>query len=356
MGQGWNGQIPQDAQNAINGPSQSPGQSNPLFPGLTSNVGTFGGGSANGGFNVGMGQYGGLQQGSYTQPPAAPAAAPAAGGQAAPTKPAGGATPAGGGTSGGVGGGTGVPSDLSGMPEFGGSGSAPGVGTGGGQGGGSGQGGAGSVYGYGGAATYNNSGQNGASGSGDMTQAQSDFFNGNHNITDPYQVNQNMNSNLASFGAQSVPGAAAFQQGLFNPGFNAAENSFLNSEGERQTRLLNGQMAQLGNKFGGTPFHSGYLNMGRELGAEAASNLGQSAQGLAINRQGVAAQQLARILGDPAGRTEAAQNVVPGMLGLINNLQTAPLQQGLGYLNGSPIMAPTIIPGAQSTSGSGGKK
>ena len=314
-------------------------------------------GQGRGGFDVGIGPYGALQQGTYTppaQPPATPGtpapAAPAAGGQAPPTKPAG--TGGAGGTSGG----SGVPSDLSGMPEFGGGGGLPTAGGPdmGGMNGGGGFGGS-SIYGYGGAGTYNNSGQNGLAGSGDMTQAQGDFFNGNHNITDPYQANQNMNSNLASFGAQSIPGAAAFQQGLFNPGFNAAENAYLNSEGERQTRLLNGQMAQLGGKFGGTPFHSGYLNMGRELGSEAASNLGQSAQGLAINRQGLAATAAGRILGDPGQRTESAQNVTPSMLGLINSLQTAPLTQGLAYLNGSPIMGPTVIPGAQVAGSGGGK-
>lgn len=189
-----------------------------------------------------------------------------------------------------------------------------------------------------------------------MTDAQSRFFNGNSGITDPYQANQNMASTIASFGAQAIPGAAAFQQGLFQPGFNATENAFLNSEGERQTRLLNSQMAQLGNKFGGTPFHSGYLNSARELGAEAASNLGQTAQSLAINRQGLAAQAAQRILGSPMQATEQAQNVVPSMLGMISNINNAPLQAGLGYLNGSPIMAPTIIPGAQTVSGGGGGK
>lgn len=192
--------------------------------------------------------------------------------------------------------------------------------------------------------------------SGNMTDAQNQFFAGNTGITDPYQANQNMASTIASYGAQSIPGAAQFQQGLFEPGFNAAENAFLNSEAERQTRLLNGQMAQLGNKFSGTPFHSGYLNTSRELGAEAASNLGQAAQTLALNRQGLAAQAAGRILGNPMQATEQAQNVVPSMLGMISNLQGAPIQAGLSYLNGSPIMSPTIIPGAQTVSGGGGRK
>lgn len=188
------------------------------------------------------------------------------------------------------------------------------------------------------------------SSSGAMSYPADTVFHGNHNITDPYQANQNMASQIASFGAQSIPGAAAFQQGLFEPGFNAMENAYLNSEGERQTRLLNGQMAQLGNKFGGTPFHSGYLNSARELGAQAASNLGQTAQGLAINRQNNAAQALTRILGNPLDATQRSQDVTSSMLGMIQTLQQAPVQQGLSYLNNSPIMAPTIIPGAQTIS------
>lgn len=191
-------------------------------------------------------------------------------------------------------------------------------------------------------------GGTGASNSGPSSFASDTLFHGNHNITDPYQANQNMASAIASFGAQSLPGAAAFQQGLFEPGFNAAENAYLNSESDRQTRMLNQQMAQLGNKFGGTPFHSGYLNSARELGAQAASNLGQTAQSLALNRQGLAANAAQRILGSPMQATEQAQNVVPTLLGMISNLQQSPLQGALSYLNQSPIMGPTIIPGAQT--------
>lgn len=173
------------------------------------------------------------------------------------------------------------------------------------------------------------------------------FFGNNPSLTDPFQAHQNMASQIASFGAQAVPGAAAFQQGLFTPGFNAAENAFMNSEGERQSRLLNQQMAGLGNKFSGTPFHSGYLNMSREMGAEAASNLGQAAQNLAVNRQGLAAQAAQRILGSPTQATEQAQNVPSSLLQLITQLQQAPLQAGVSYLSNTPIMAPTIIPGTQ---------
>lgn len=199
-------------------------------------------------------------------------------------------------------------------------------------------------------------GGTGGSNSGPQSFAADTLFHGNHNITDPYQANQNMASQIASFGAQSIPGAAAFQQGLFEPGFNAAENAFLNSESDRQTRMLNQQMAQLGNRFSGTPFHSGYLNASRELGAQAASNLGQSAQQLAVNRQSLAAQAAQRILGSPMQATEQAQSVVPNMLGMISSLQQSPLQGGLSYLNQSPIMGPTVIPGAQTMGGGGGRK
>lgn len=210
------------------------------------------------------------------------------------------------------------------------------------------------TFGYGGAATNNNSVNSGAYGT--ASGAAGEFFNGNSSIYDPFQALQNMGSSIASFGAQSVPGAAAFQQGLFNPGFNAAENAFMENQADLVTRTLNKQMAQLGSKYGGTPFHSGYLNTARELGSEASQNLLNTAGQVQLNRQGLAAQAAQGLVGNPLGAMQTAANVTPAMMQLIQQQQMAPLSAGLSYLNGSPIMAPSIIAGAQTVGNSGGKK
>lgn len=292
------------------------------------------------------------------------------------TQPPAAATPSGSGTGSGTsggspgpaaGGGAVIPPDLAGMPEFGGSGytdtpdfgglSTGGGGAPGGTGGGVSTGGGSPVnqaFGYGGAATTNNSTNSGTY--QQATGAAGEFFEGNSNIYDPFQALQNLGSSIASFGSQSIPGAAAFQQGLFNPGFNAAENAFMENQADLVTRTLNKQMADLGGRFSKTPFHSGYLNTARELGDQASQNLLNMAGQIQLNRQGLAAQAAQGLVGNPLGAMQTAANVTPAMLQLIQQQQMAPLSAGLSYLNGSPTMAPSIIAGAQTVGGSGGGK
>lgn len=184
----------------------------------------------------------------------------------------------------------------------------------------------------------------------------STFFGGNPSEYAPFQANQNLASNIASFGSQSLPGAAAFEQNLFDPGFNPAEQAYMGNQASIQSTLLNQQMGQLGAQFSGTPFSSGYLNSADQLGIQAAQNLDNSGLQLEQARQGEAATAAGGLVGNPLAASTQAMNDTSGMFSLIQGLQNAPLSLGESYLNASPVIAPTVVPGAQTTSGTGSAK
>ena len=166
---------------------------------------------------------------------------------------------------------------------------------------------------------------------------------------------QNLATNAASYGAQSMPGAAAYQQSLFTPGLNTNENMFMENEAARQSRALGPAMARMQAQFAGTGMHSGMNNSFRELGEGMGLNLGNQALQLSLARQQQATGQLDRILGSPVGQAQSAANAGTGLASLGQGLYNSAMQGPLGFLDQSPIMAPTIIPGA-SGGGGGGKK
>lgn len=209
-----------------------------------------------------------------------------------------------------------------------------------------------SSSGYPGAGGSNNSINSGSY--QQATGAASEFFNGNSSIYDPFQADQNLSSSVASFGGQAIPGAAAWQQQLFAPGFNPTEQAYMQNVSQQQQQVLNQQMAQLGSQFSDTPMHSSYLNQANQLGQVAGQNVLNSGLQLAQNRQGLAGQAAGRILGSPLAATQQGTTDTTTMMNMINGLQQGPFSSAMSYLSNSPILSPTVTPGV--TSGGGGKK
>lgn len=179
-------------------------------------------------------------------------------------------------------------------------------------------------------------------------------------IANPYFDRQNLATTTASFGAQSIPGAAMFQNQLFNPGFSPMEDAFMQNEAARQQRALNPAMARMQAQFGGTPFHSGMLNSFRELGEGMGLNLGNQALQLGVNRQGLAANAAGRIMGSPLDAAAQAQGATSDVANLTTNLFNSMYALPLAAANQSPIIAPSVISsgggGTSTTTSSGGGK
>ena len=185
----------------------------------------------------------------------------------------------------------------------------------------------------------------------------SSFLNGvggNSSLANAMTNPQNVATNQAAYGSQAMPAAAQFQQQLFNPGVNSMEQSFMDYSQNSQQKLLNDELAKLGNQFSGSPMNSGYLGMARDLGAQAAQNLGGTASQLALQRQGLANQTLGNVLGNPTTAAVAGQTSAGNLLNTISGLQNDAAQLGTGYLGSSPIFAPSVVSPTQSAGG--GKK
>jgi len=170
--------------------------------------------------------------------------------------------------------------------------------------------------------------------------------------TGPFFDRTNLGGTLASFGSQAIPGAAAFQSELFNPGFSPMETAFLDTEAARQSRMLNPMLAAVEHQYGGTPFHSGLLSSIREMGEGMALNLGNQATQLGMNRQNQATGQLGRIMGgSPMDNLAQAQAGVTDQASFTQGLLNSVLQPVQAISSGSTFIPSSIIASSGSRGG-----
>jgi hypothetical protein len=163
---------------------------------------------------------------------------------------------------------------------------------------------------------------------------------------------------VGSASGLAVPGAAMFQQGLYNPGFNANEQAYLQNAGNLQeNQIMRTFNNTLANRFEGNSGIAGQeLQLGADTSRLAGQDLLQSALQLNQQRQGLAAANLPNVLTNPVTAAQDSAQAGNSMASLGSTLMNQPINSAESILNGSPFVPPsTIVPPAQ-VHGSSGKK
>ena len=168
---------------------------------------------------------------------------------------------------------------------------------------------------------------------------------------DPYLQGINAATQSANWSAQSIPGAAQFQQQLYNPNLNQFEQQSLGAQSWLANQALGQTQAKLAGMFENAP-NSGLAPAMLQAANQSAMGLQQNAAQMALQRQQLATQTLPFTFGFPIQATQAAQQSSQGLLGNAMTAMYGDSSYPLAALGSNPFVSPTVI-AQQPSSGSG---
>ena len=182
-----------------------------------------------------------------------------------------------------------------------------------------------------------------------VPQATSNSFMG-ANMTSPYYNQAAVAGNLGTSSGQSVGSAGNFMNSLFSPGLSQMSQDYLQAGAANAGQNLAQGINQLQSQYQTDPFNNQLGNAEANLMSQTANNTLQTAAGMGIQQQQIAANQMST----PYNLTEqAAAAPVQDAQGLFNTATTQ-YNQGtampLSLLGQTPVSSPVV--GSTTTSSS----
>lgn len=172
---------------------------------------------------------------------------------------------------------------------------------------------------------------------------------------DPYKQGQQAATTASNFSAQAIPAAAQFQQNLYNPGLNPAEQSMLQASSQLSNIQLGDTQNRLAGMFENSASSSGLAPAMLQAANQSAAQLGQQGAQMELGRQQQATQTLPFTMGFPIQAAQAGQQSAEGLYGMGQQAMYGDSSYPLSVLGSSPFSSPSIISQPPSQSGGKGK-
>lgn len=160
---------------------------------------------------------------------------------------------------------------------------------------------------------------------------------------DPFVSGINAASQSGSFAAQALPGAGAFQAGLYDPGLNAHEQSFLTAGANLGLRGLESAFNQIDSQYENTPFAASRGKQRDDAANVFANNMLQQSSQLGLQRQQLATQNLPGAFNQPLQSNQFGQQSAAGLYNMFDTAMRGDLQDGQFIYNNFRVPQDTIV-------------
>lgn len=172
-------------------------------------------------------------------------------------------------------------------------------------------------------------------------------------FSDPYKQGMEAATTASNFSAQAIPAAAQFQQQLYNPNLNSAEQQALGASAQLAHIQLGDTQSKLAGMFENSASSSGLAPAMFQAANQTAAQLGQQAANMQLQRQQLATQTLPFTMGFPIQAAQASQQSAEGLYGMAQQGMYGDSQFPLAVLGSTPFVSPTTVVQQPSQNGKG---
>lgn len=159
----------------------------------------------------------------------------------------------------------------------------------------------------------------------------------------PYTNLINNAQTMANWSSQAVPGAAAFQAGIYDPNMTAMEQAYAGAAAQLSDRSLAATHNRLAGMFENSIGHGSLAPAFFDATNQANAQLNQMIGQMGTQRQSIAAQLTPFTFGFPIQAGQAAAQGASGLWDMGQNAMYGELNFPMAALGSNTVLAPSII-------------
>lgn len=167
--------------------------------------------------------------------------------------------------------------------------------------------------------------------------------------TAPFYNQAAVAGNLGTAAGQAVQPAANFMSSLFGPGLSDMSQAYLGAGAANAGTNLRQGISQLQQQYEHDPFNDALGRSEANLISQTANNTLQTAAGMGVQQQQIAANQMSTPFNLTAQNAATGVQDAQGLFNMSNTAYTAPYSLPMQTYSQVPISAPVVTPGTQSS-------
>lgn len=162
-------------------------------------------------------------------------------------------------------------------------------------------------------------------------------------FTEPFLDGLRAAGTTGSYAGMALPGAGAFQSGLYNPGLNPMEANFLGSSALLGSLGLETAMNRISDEYAMTPFHSSKGKQYADAGNQFAAQMMNTGSNMALQRQQMAAQNLPNVFQFPLQAAASGQQSAAGLYNAFEQGMLGDTKLPMAYFNSYPVQSSVYV-------------
>lgn len=166
--------------------------------------------------------------------------------------------------------------------------------------------------------------------------------------TSPYYNQAEVAGNLGTASGQAVQPAANFMQQLFSPNLSSMSQAYLQAGAANAGINMQQGIGQLQSQYENDPFNTALGRSEANLISQTANNTLQTAAGMGVQQQQIAANQIATPFNLTAQNAATGVTDAQGLYNTANAQFNAPYQEANTVYSQIPISSPVVTPGTQA--------